>query len=66
MPMINCYVDDETLSLLEKASAETGREIAELAEAAISNASIEFKVRQLGYGREAHDAKYRKAPRCMP
>lgn len=44
MPVLRCYVDDETMRWLEKASAETGREIDQLAEAAISNAAIEFKV----------------------
>lgn len=49
--MINCYIDDETMRQLEFASTDTGREIAELAEAAISNAAIEFKVSRLGYGK---------------
>lgn len=51
MPVLNCYVDDDTLKWLEKASAETGRQIAELAEAAIANAAIEFKVSRMDYGK---------------
>lgn len=50
MPVLNCYVDDETLHILEKASAETGRQIVELAEAAISEAAVRYKVDHLpGY-----------------
>jgi hypothetical protein len=48
MPIIQCYVDDETMKYLERASSELGREVAELAEAAISNAAIEFKVSRIG------------------
>ncbi len=45
MPILNCYVDDETLKWLERASSDTGRPISELAEAAISEAkTIKFKV----------------------
>lgn len=51
MPILNCYVDDEDMKWLEKASVETGRSIENLAEAAISNASIEFKVSRMDYGR---------------
>ena len=50
MPILRCYVDDETMQLLNQAAAETGRKVDELAEAAISNAAIEFKVSQPGYG----------------
>lgn len=48
MPIIQCYVDDETMKYLERASSELGRRITELAEAAISNAAIEFKVSRMG------------------
>ena len=44
MTVINCFVDDETMRWLEKASAETGRRIDQLAEAAIETAAIEFKL----------------------
>lgn len=47
MPVLTCYVDDETLRWLERASIETGRKIEELAEAAIWNAAIAFKVDRL-------------------
>jgi hypothetical protein len=63
MPVISCYVDDETLRVLRLASEDTGRKVEELAEAAIEGAAIEYKkIRP----RVAHDLKYRKAPRCMP
>jgi hypothetical protein len=48
MSILSCFVDDETMRLLELASFETGRHIHELAEAAISNAAIEFKVSRMG------------------
>jgi hypothetical protein len=48
MPIIQCYVDEETLRNLEKASADLGRKVDELAEAAIANAAIEYKVSQMG------------------
>ena len=51
MPAIHCYVDDYTFGWLEKASAETGRPISELAESAIDNAAIEYKVSRLDYGK---------------
>lgn len=47
MSILNCYVDDETMRWLEKASVELGRNIEELAEAAISEAAIEFKVSRM-------------------
>ena len=34
MPALYCYVDEDTLRLLREASAETGRKVEELAEAA--------------------------------
>ena len=46
MPMINCYVDDELFRWLQIASQQTRRRVEELAEAAIENAAIEFKVSQ--------------------
>jgi hypothetical protein len=55
MPILSCYVDEETMRLLETASIEMGRSLVELAEAAIQNATIEFKVSRLGYGRSASD-----------
>ena len=51
--ILRCYVDDDTLKWLEKASIETGRSIDDLAEAAIQNAAIEYKVSKLGYGQPA-------------
>lgn len=51
MPVLRCYVDDETMKWLEKASIETGREIDQLAEAAIAQAAIEFKVSRMDYGK---------------
>lgn len=44
MTILHCYVDDETLKILEAESALSGRRIDELAEAAIANAAIEAKV----------------------
>jgi hypothetical protein len=61
MAVINCYVDDETLKWLERASAETGRQIVELAEAAISNAAIEYKVSQPDYGSRPLSSQNREA-----
>lgn len=52
--ILRCYVDDETLRWLEKASAEIGRTIEELAEAAISNAAIEFKVSRMASTVSSH------------
>lgn len=46
--VLRCFVDDETLKWLEKASIETGRNIEQLAEAAIENAAIEYKVSRMG------------------
>ena len=44
MPVIRCYVDDDTMRILEAASADLGREVDQLAEAAISEAAIRYKV----------------------
>lgn len=44
MPILQCYVDDDTLKYLERAPGEYGRKIVELAEAAISEAAIQYKV----------------------
>ncbi|TWI05134.1 hypothetical protein IQ17_03299 [Bradyrhizobium daqingense] len=44
MPVIRCYVDDETMRILEAASTDLGREVDQLAEAAISEAAIRYKV----------------------
>lgn len=41
--VLRCYADDETMKWLEKAAAELGRNVEQLAEAAIENAAIEFK-----------------------
>lgn len=41
--ILRCYVDEETLTWLRRASNETGRTLEELAEAAIANAAIEYK-----------------------
>lgn len=38
--ILSCYVDDDTLRRLQIVSAETGREIEELAEAAIAETAI--------------------------
>lgn len=38
--LLHCYVDDATLEILRRVSAETGREIEELAESAIAEAAI--------------------------
>jgi hypothetical protein len=43
MPIINCYIDDDTLQLLREASDAMGRKVEELAEAAIANAAIDYK-----------------------
>ena len=45
--VLRCYADDETMKWLEKAAAELGRNVEQLAEAAIENAAIEYKIRQL-------------------
>ncbi|UPJ43911.1 hypothetical protein IVB40_07530 [Bradyrhizobium sp. 40] len=48
MPILECYVDEATMEQLEAASVELGRKVDELAEAAIAEAAIQFKVsRQL-------------------
>lgn len=51
MPFIQCYVEDDTLHWLEKASAEMFRPIKELAESAIQSAAIEYKVSCMEYGK---------------
>lgn len=51
MSILHCYVDDETLATLELVSAETGRRIEELAEAAISEAAVQAKVAAMPRGR---------------
>jgi hypothetical protein len=43
MPIITCFVDDKVLHILEQAQVETGRGVADLAEAAIANAAFEYK-----------------------
>lgn len=40
MPVLRCYVDDDTMARLEKVSADTGRGVEELAESAISEAAL--------------------------
>lgn len=40
MPLLTVYVDDDTLARLERASADTGRKIEELAECAVSEAAL--------------------------
>jgi hypothetical protein len=44
MPIINCYVDDETMLWLEKAADEIGRRTDQLAEAAIEDAVVKYRV----------------------
>lgn len=43
MPILQLYVDDETLRGLREAANETGRQVDELAEAAIAEAVVTFK-----------------------
>lgn len=52
MPMLNCYVDDRTLEILEREAAERGRDETpeHLAESAISEAAI-----QAHYARDAQE-----------
>lgn len=52
--ILQCYVDDDTLLSLRVASAETGRKVEELAEAAIANAAIEYR-----NARPSHERKSR-------
>jgi predicted transcriptional regulator len=40
MPVLSCYVDDDTMARLERVSRETGRAVEELAESAISEAAM--------------------------
>lgn len=37
MPILQCYVDDRTMKILDQAAAQKGRTVEELAEAAIEN-----------------------------
>jgi hypothetical protein len=54
MPMINCYIDDDIYWVLLAAAQATERKLEELAEAAIENAAIEYKVNNLaGYKKPA-------------
>jgi len=41
MPILNCYVSDFTMALLERHAQERGRQPIDLAEAAIENAVME-------------------------
>lgn len=41
MPVLKCYVDDATWEILYRVANETGRDIEELAEAAIAEAALE-------------------------
>lgn len=43
MPILSCYVDDAELSTLMQASREMGRTVENLAEAAISEAIIQYR-----------------------
>jgi hypothetical protein len=45
--ILRCYVDDETMGILQRASAETGRSVGDLAEAAIAEAANVFKVERM-------------------
>lgn len=63
--VLRCFVDDETLKWLEKASAETGRNLEQLAEAAIENAAIEYKVKHADYVRPRSDYTLPRA-QCAP
>ena len=38
MPILECYVDDDTLAGLKQVAKDTGRTVEELAEAAIAEA----------------------------
>lgn len=50
MPMLNCYVDDETKARLDRASAENGRPIEELAESLIAEGALDWE-----RGQKPHD-----------
>lgn len=41
MPILNCYVDDDTMLSLRRASFHTGRSVENLAEAAIAEAALQ-------------------------
>lgn len=49
MPVISCYVSDDAYRLLQIASQELARKVEDIAEAAIENAALEYKVRLPGY-----------------
>lgn len=49
MPIIRCYVSDETYRLLQEAGKDFNRKVEDMAAAAIENAAIEYKVSQPGY-----------------
>lgn len=40
MPVLNCYVDDRTMAILEREARERGRKVEELAESAIEEAAL--------------------------
>lgn len=40
--IINCYIEPDTKERLEQAAKDTGRSIEELAEAAISEAALDY------------------------
>lgn len=42
MAILQCYISDDEMELLERVALETGREKTELAEAAISGAISEY------------------------
>jgi hypothetical protein len=46
MPILDVYVDDETLASLKEAAAEHGRTVEWCAEAAVSEAAIQYKREQ--------------------
>lgn len=67
--ILNCYVDEDTLRDLQLAAHQTGRKVEELAEAAIQNAAIEFRLSQppqvrtlQTLTREEHETKHRRSP----
>ncbi|CAD7335223.1 hypothetical protein SPHS6_00399 [Sphingobium sp. S6] len=39
--ILNCYVDDRTLAILQRVAAETDRSIEDLAEAAIAETALD-------------------------
>lgn len=40
---INCYIDEQTLKILEKAAEDLGRTVMDLAESAVSEAAVAYK-----------------------